>query len=301
MHQRTNSVSRAAALLVATLLLITIRSRGATTSLDNSGLTAGGRQASANYANDGSLGGIGGAASVTTTTARHGLAGQLTDVQDVALSASGTSVNEGATLQLGARATLDDSTLLVLAATNVTWSVVSGSVSSVSTGGLAAATIVYQDSAATVRGDYRSKFGTLALTVLNVNNDDYGTYAGDGIDDAWQVQYFGIGNANAGPTMDPDGDGQNNLFEYLAGTLPTNSASFFALSLTTPVPAQANLVFSPITAGRTYTVEFRTNFPGGNFTTLTGTSQSDNGATRTVTDLNAASTTRFYRVRITLP
>ena len=42
----------------------------------------------------------------------------------------------------------------------------------------------------------------------------------------WQMQYFGcIGCAQAAETADPDGDGQNNLAEFLAGTDPTNSAS----------------------------------------------------------------------------
>ena len=44
----------------------------------------------------------------------------------------------------------------------------------------------------------------------------------------WQVQYFGCTNCpQAAETADPDGDGQNNLAEFLAGTDPTNSASAF--------------------------------------------------------------------------
>ena len=38
---------------------------------------------------------------------------------------------------------------------------------------------------------------------------------------AWQTQYFGSpGNANAAPTADPDGDGENNALEFLLGTSP---------------------------------------------------------------------------------
>jgi PKD repeat protein len=47
---------------------------------------------------------------------------------------------------------------------------------------------------------------------------------------SWQVQYFGsTNNPAADPNADPDGDGQNNLSEFLAGTNPTNSASAFRI------------------------------------------------------------------------
>ena len=40
--------------------------------------------------------------------------------------------------------------------------------------------------------------------------------------DAWELQYFG--NLHQGPTDDPDGDGVNNLQEYLQGRNPTLGA-----------------------------------------------------------------------------
>jgi hypothetical protein len=51
-------------------------------------------------------------------------------------------------------------------------------------------------------------------------------YAGDGIDDTWQIHYFGHGNPNGLPLADPDGDGRNNLAEFLAGTDPTRPDAF---------------------------------------------------------------------------
>ncbi|HUJ08459.1 MAG TPA: glycosyl hydrolase family 28 protein [Verrucomicrobiae bacterium] len=43
---------------------------------------------------------------------------------------------------------------------------------------------------------------------------------------AWQVRYFGsTNNPAADPNADPDGDGMNNMQEFLANTDPTNSAS----------------------------------------------------------------------------
>ena len=46
----------------------------------------------------------------------------------------------------------------------------------------------------------------------------------------WQLEYFGSTNCTqAASTADPDGDGQNNLEEFLTGTDPTNSASAFRI------------------------------------------------------------------------
>jgi hypothetical protein len=42
---------------------------------------------------------------------------------------------------------------------------------------------------------------------------------GDGLPDAWELQYFG--NLNQGPNDNPDGDALNNLQEYLQGRNPT--------------------------------------------------------------------------------
>jgi hypothetical protein len=47
----------------------------------------------------------------------------------------------------------------------------------------------------------------------------------------WQLNYFGCTNCpQAAATADPDGDGQNNLAEFLAGTNPTNSVSAFRIT-----------------------------------------------------------------------
>jgi PKD repeat protein len=46
----------------------------------------------------------------------------------------------------------------------------------------------------------------------------------------WQLWYFGCTNCpQAAATADPDGDGQNNLAEFLAGTDPTDSTSAFRI------------------------------------------------------------------------
>ena len=49
---------------------------------------------------------------------------------------------------------------------------------------------------------------------------------GDGIPAYWETLYFG-GSSNAQPSADSDGDGMDNLGEYIALTVPTDSNSVF--------------------------------------------------------------------------
>ena len=181
---------------------------------------------------------------------------------------------------------------------------VAGPLVSISAGGLATASTVYQNTPATVRADSGGWSGTGTLTVLNVNADDYGTYAGDGLDDAWQVRYFGFNNPQAGFDVDADGTGQTNLFKYLTGLNPLDPASRFTLAISAVPgqPGQKTLSFSPITMGRTYTVQYTSGLASPSWTTLTNLTSSANGDTWTITDLSApASAPRFYRVQISLP
>jgi hypothetical protein len=70
-----------------------------------------------------------------------------------------------------------------------------------------------------------ANIATNSIRVIYAAGDFDGN--GDGLPDAWQIQYFGSVNApNAQPAADPDGDGLSNLEEYLLGTDPTNADSF---------------------------------------------------------------------------
>ena len=270
--------------------------------------TGGKRATSASYTNDGSAGGIVGVSTVASPaeTAKAGYVGQLFDVTGLVVNAGASSVNETATLQLGAWQFLDDTSLLAVPATSVTWGVVSGPLTGISASGLATAGVVYLNTPASVQGVFGGFTGWLNLNVLDTIPDNFGSYAGDGVGDDWQVQYFGQPpNANAAPLADPDGDGQTNLFEFTAGLVPTDAASRFTLTIA-PVPgqpAQKRLIFNPLvlTGGRIYTVKFRTDIATGTWTTLTGTMESDTGTERTVTDQNATGAKKFYHVEITKP
>ena len=265
---------------------------------------AGSRAVSANYTNAGSASVIAGTSTNTAPaeTAKSGYAGQLFEVAGLLVNAAEPNANEGASLQLAAWQLLDDATLLAVAPTSVTWGIVSGPVTGVSVAGLATAGLTYQNTSATVQGTFGGFTGSLNFTVLDSIPDNFGVYAGDGIGDNWQVQYFGQNNPLAAPALDPDGDGQTNQFEFTAGLVPNDPASVFHMSIA-PVPSQPsrkNITFTPRLNGRTYTVQSRLTL-GAQWQPLSSSTQSDNGNERTVTDLDATGVNKFYRVEITRP
>jgi len=268
---------------------------------------AGGQGAtSASYTSDGSVGGVAGISSVATPseTLKAGYIGQLYEVTALQLAAAPPMVNEGGTRQLSAAQLLDDGTVLAVDANSITWSVMAGPFSGISAGGLATAGTVYQDTLATAQGVFGGLTGTLNVTVINVNTDDLPGYVGDGIDDAWQVQHFGLNNPLAGPTQNPDFDEHDNLFEFIAGLIPTDASSRFRIS-SAPVPSQPgqmNIVISPRLPDRTYTVRWSPTLgPATEWNPLTSFSVTDEGSTRTITDLDATGSRKFYKVEITKP
>ncbi len=156
---------------------------------------------------------------------RSGFSGQLLDAVEMRLADAdpGIPLNERASRQLGASLLYDDGTSAPLAAEWIAWSVQSGPLAAIDSGGMATAGSVYQDSSAVVLAVHQDFAETLEIQVVNTGNDDFGQYAGDGLSDIWQVGYFGEENEDAGPSNDPDSDGLNNLQEYAFGINPLQS------------------------------------------------------------------------------
>lgn len=81
---------------------------------------------------------------------------------------------------------------------------------------------------------------------------------GNGLPDWWEQQYFGH-LTGTDPNADPDHDGENNLAEFLAGTIPTNAASAFKLNTPPAAKHPQYIVQWPSVAGRYYGVLRSTN------------------------------------------
>jgi len=118
----------------------------------------------------------------------------------------------------------------------------------------------------------------------------------DEMPDWWEQQYF---SGHANPNADADGDGVKNLHEYLAGTVPTNSASAFGI-----VTVNGFTVTWSTVPGKTYKVLYN-DTPGGPWQEDLPSSQITAQAGQTTlfyTDATATGVAkRFYRIRLVLP
>jgi hypothetical protein len=96
------------------------------------------------------------------------------------------------------------------------------------------------------------------LTIAPMADSD-----GDGLPDDWEQTYFGSTTAGVA-TADSDGDRMSNWQEYVAGTVPTNSASVLILYVPTSI-AQINpfVLTWASEANRFYTVHDSTDLTQG--------------------------------------
>ena len=85
-----------------------------------------------------------------------------------------------------------------------------------------------------------SEFGP---AVIVVGDNDFVDSDGDGISDEYELEHFGS-TTGGDPNEDPDGDGQNNLAEFLALTDPNDATSFLAIDIRIDENGNAVLSFN---------------------------------------------------------
>ncbi len=147
-------------------------------------------------------------------------------------------------------------------------------------------TVVFQSFANDLAShDFNDKRDLFVLKLAGADTD------GDGMDDDWEVAYFGSLSRNG--SGDFDGDGATDLQEFLAGTDPTNSGSIFRV-LTVASAGGGATIFWIGSPGRSYQVEYKDDLNNTTWSALPG-NVAWNGSTASLADTNAA-VGRFYRV-----
>ncbi len=150
-------------------------------------------------------------------------------------------------------------------------------------------TVVFQSFASDLAaGDYNDKCDLFVVKLGGVDSDH------DGLDDDWEVAYFG--NLDRDGAGDFDQDGQTNHQEFLVGTDPTNQGSVFRTMTVAPVGGGNPLILWTGGSDRTYRVEYKDDLGAPAWTTLSGT-VSWNGQTGSMVDPGGSGQPqRFYRV-----
>jgi hypothetical protein len=278
----------------ATMLLAGTCSGGSSTVNDTTD-SGGQRATSASYTMDGSIGGIGGISSAPADSTKNGYIGQLTEVTNLFVIALPSSVNEGSSLQLSGLAGLDDATVLALAGSNIVWTTPGFPIASISPAGAATAAIVWSNTSGVVTGTYLGINGSGMMLVLDGNPDNFGTYAGDGIPDSWQVLHFGTNNP-LGVASATNSTGMNNTYAYIADLNPTNPASVFEVVAVSNLPPN-RMVYFTSSSNRVYALLWTTNLISGAWTNLSGaTPVEGNGGILSLSDTNTTAL-RFYQIQ----
>jgi hypothetical protein len=126
---------------------------------------------------------------------------------------------------------------------------------------------------------------------------------GDGIPDAWMLQYFGHATGQAADKSragdDADGDGVSNLSEYLAGTNPTNAASCLRLTSLTRTSNGVRAAWTTA-ANRSYVLQASSKLGANPFTDISPAipAPGPGESLTNYTDPGAGAAARFYRIRL---
>src|SRR5258705_4529820 len=108
-------------------------------------------------------------------------------------------------------------------------------------------TVVFQSFASDlIEGDYNERRDVFILRLGASDSDN------DGMDDDWEVAFFG--NLSRDGAQDFDHDGHSDLQEFLTGTDPTNTGSVLRVLTVTPMSGGNTTIVWSSVPGRSYVV-----------------------------------------------
>lgn len=117
---------------------------------------------------------------------------------------------------------------------------------------------------------------------------------GDGLADAWEQLHFG--NLSRNGAGDFDGDGFNDLSEFLAGTGPNDAGSALKI-LPNPILSIGSVTVEwSSVPGKTYRLQFKTALADANWTNVPGEITAAGPQTSAVDNTANGQSPRFYRV-----
>jgi len=139
-------------------------------------------------------------------------------------------------------------------------------------------------------GDYNQARDIYALKLGGPDSD------GDGMDDDWEMAYFGtLARDGSG---DFDGDGLTDLQEFRAGTDPANDVSILRVLTLTSLGGGSKTILWSAAPGRTYQVQFKTSVDDAQWSDLPGLVTAAGTTASTADTPGSGDLHRFYRVRL---
>ncbi len=151
-------------------------------------------------------------------------------------------------------------------------------------------TVVFQSfGSGLVANDFNSS-RDLFMVRLGTGDSD-----GDGMDDDWEMTYFG--DLSHDGTADTDGDGLTDLQEFLAGTNPTDNASVLQCLGVATSQGVTSVYWSAV-PGRSYRVEYNETLKAADWITLVDQVTASSATESVVDQSTGTAVRRFYRVAV---
>ena len=118
----------------------------------------------------------------------------------------------------------------------------------------------------------------------------------DGMDDSWELQYFG--DLTRDGTGDFDNDGLSDLSEFFAGTLPNDPSSVLRIIRVVPNPGVGNFLEWTSVPGKRYRVQHKSSLSSAVWLELPGEVEATGATTSTMDNTLSGGLPRFYRIAV---